>query len=142
MLVDANLLLFAEDETSRHHAVANQWLSVALNGSVRVGLPWPCLLAFARIRTNPRVYSAPLSGPQAWARVRSWLRAPSAWVPQPTPAHAEVLGGLVERYQLSGNALPDAHLAALAIEYGVAVCSADTDFARFTEVRWVNPVRP
>lgn len=140
MLLDANLLLFAEDEDSPHHDVSRGWLNAALNGPVRIGLPWPSLLAFARIRTNPRIYSAPLSGPQAWTCVQSWLRAPSAWVPQPTAAHADVLGHLVDRYHLSGNALPDAHLAALAIEHGVAVCSADTDFARFREVPWINPL--
>ena len=140
MLVDANLLLFAEDQDSPHHDVSRGWLSSALNGPVRVGLPWPSLLAFSRIRTNSRIYSAPLSGPQAWTRVQSWLRAPSAWVPQPTSAHADVLGSLIDRYHLSGNALPDAHLAALAIEHGVAVCSADTDFARFREVQWINPL--
>jgi predicted nucleic acid-binding protein len=49
-------------------------------------------------------------------------------------------GELVKRYQLRGNLIPDAHLAALAIEHGVAVCSADTDFARFTGLRWINPL--
>jgi uncharacterized protein len=61
-------------------------------------------------------------------------------VPSATDRHVEVLGGLVTRYQLRGNGVPDAHLAALAIEHGVLLCSVDTDFARFTEVRWVNPL--
>jgi len=140
MLVDANLLLFAEDETSPFHERAVAWLTGALNSDVRIGLPWPSLLAFVRIRTHPRAYERPLSGPQAWERVSDWLAAPAAWVPQPTQGHAAVLGGLVRRYHLSGNALPDAHLAALAIEHGVAVCSADTDFARYAEVRWIDPL--
>lgn len=56
------------------------------------------------------------------------------------PRAYEVLGALVQRHDLRGDALPDAHLAALAIEYGVGVCSADTDFALFTEIPWVNPL--
>jgi len=142
MLVDANILLFAEDETSPFHEPAVSWLTEALNGTTRVGLPWPSLLAFVRIRTHPRAYADPLSPAQAWGNVDDWLRASAAWVPAPTPRHGEVLGGLVRRHQLRGNALPDGHLAALAIEHGVAVCSADSDFAKFTEVRWVNPVAP
>lgn len=141
MLVDANILLCAEDESSASHRRALEWLTAALNGEVRVGLPWPTLLAFVRIRTHPRAYAHPLSGPEAWSRVRDWVAAPAAWIPEPTPRHADVLGGLVERYGLSGNAVPDAHLAALAVEHGIAVCSADTDFARFTEIRWTNPLR-
>lgn len=141
MIVDANLLLYAEDESSPFHARARSWLEDALNGTTRVGLPWPSLLAFARIRTHPGVYRSPLSGDEAWGRVQDWLAAPAAWVPQPTHGHAAVMKALIERYHLSGNALPDADLAALAIEHGVAVCSADTDFARFTELRWINPLR-
>ena len=140
MLVDANLLLYAEDDTSPFHPTARAWLDEVLNGAVRVGLPWASLLAFLSVRTHPRVYGRPLAAAAAMTLVREWLAAPAAWVPQPTDRHAAVLTGLVERYHLSANVIPDAHLAALAIQHGVAVCSADTDFARFTEVRWINPL--
>jgi toxin-antitoxin system PIN domain toxin len=142
MLLDANLLLYAEDETSPFHQRARSWLTDVLNGDVRVGLPWPTLLAFVRIRTHPRVYDRPLTGDQAWTVVEDWLAAPASWVPTPTVRHSEVLGALIRRYHLSAAAIPDAHLAALAIEYGVALCSADAGFARFSELRWTNPVQP
>ena len=140
MLVDANILLFAEDDSSVHHEASTRWLTDALNGPVRIGLPWPSLLTFVRIRTHWRIYEEPLAPDRAWDQVRAWLDAPAAWEPVPTERHAEVLGSLVQRYQVGGNAVPDAHLAALAIEHGVGVCSADTDFARFTDLRWVNPL--
>lgn len=140
MLVDANILLFAQDDSSPFHEPAVRWITEALNGPTRIGLPWPALLAFVRIRTHPRAYASPLTPEQAWSHVRDWLDAPAAWIPTPTERHPDVLGRLINRYQLHGNAIPDGHLAALAIEYGVAVCSADTDFARFDEVRWVNPI--
>jgi len=54
----------------------------------------------------------------------------------------DTLGGLVVSYQLRGNLVSDVHLAALAIEHGLTVCSADTDFARFREIQWVNPLAP
>jgi hypothetical protein len=63
------------------------------------------------------------------------------WVPQPTERHAEVLGSLVTAYRLRGNLISDAQLAALAIEHGLTLCSADTDFARFREIRWENPLQ-
>lgn len=142
MLVDANLLLYARDASSPHHERAAAWLTEQLNGPSRVGLPWPSLLAFVRIATHPRAAVRPLSVEQAWAQVEEWLAPDVAWIPVPTPRHAEVLGALVRRYDVRGNAVPDAHLAALAVEHGLALCSADTDFARFTELRWENPVRP
>jgi predicted nucleic acid-binding protein len=72
--------------------------------------------------------------------VEEWLAVPAVWIPQPTDVHADVLGALVRRYRLAGNLIPDAHLAAIAIEHGLEVCSADSDFARFAEIRWRNPL--
>ncbi len=140
MLVDANLLLFAVDTNAHNHARAAVWLTEQLNGDRRVGLPWESLNAFVRIATNPRASDHPLKPIEAWRFVTEWLAAPTAWIPTPTERHAEVLGGLVRRYHLAGNLIPDAHLAAIAIEHGLEVCSADTDFARFREIRWRDPL--
>jgi toxin-antitoxin system PIN domain toxin len=140
MLIDANLLLFAVDTTAHAHERAAAWLTEQLNGDRRVGLPWESLTAFLRVSTHPRASAHPATPEQAWEIVADWLAAPTVWVPGATHAHAEVLSGLVRKYSLSGNLIPDAHLAALAIEHGLEVCSADTDFARFTEVRWRNPL--
>jgi toxin-antitoxin system PIN domain toxin len=140
MLVDANLLLYAVDETSPQHQPARKWLEAALNGTRRVGLPWVTLLAFVRIGTHPRASTDPLSAEQAWGHVESWLAQEIAWIPRETERHAEVLADLIIRYGLRGNLVTDAQLAALALTHGLSVCSADTDFARFTEVAWVNPL--
>jgi toxin-antitoxin system PIN domain toxin len=106
----------------------------------RVGLPWPSLLAFVRIRTNPPAFERPLPPDEAWSRITACLAAPAAWVPNPTERHADVLGKLIVEHHLGSSMIPDAHLAALAIEHGVGVCSADTDFARSTGLEWVNPI--
>ena len=140
MLVDANLLLFAVDAGSPWHRRAADWLTAQLNGDQRVGIPWESLGAFVRIATHPRASDRPLQPDEAWTFVEEWLAVPTVWVPQPTEAHADVLGSLVRRYHLTGNLVPDAHLAAIAIEHGLEVCSADSDFARFTEIRWRNPL--
>jgi uncharacterized protein len=140
MLLDANLLLFAVDRASPFHEAAAGWLTDVLNGARRVGIPWPSLAAFVRISTHPRAAERPLSPEAAWRHVDSWLARDPVWIPGPTERHAEIMGALVSSYQLRGNLVSDAHLAALAIEHGLTVCSTDTDFARFREVRWANPL--
>jgi toxin-antitoxin system PIN domain toxin len=142
MLVDANVLLYAVDERARWHAAARDWLEDALNGSRRVGLPWQSLLAFVRIVTHPRALPRPLAPVQAWSFVDAWLDAPSAWVPQPGRGYREILARLVGELDLRGNLITDAALAALAFEHGLAVVSADSDFARFPGLMWINPVSP
>jgi toxin-antitoxin system PIN domain toxin len=142
MLVDANILLFAIDESSPFHASAAGWLTRQLNGSTRVGLPWQSLAAFVRISTHPRATPTPLSPDVAWSFVESLLSMDVSWIPVPTSRHAEILGGLVTRYQLAGGLVQDAHLASIGIEHGLTVFSADTDFARFREVAWENPIQP
>lgn len=142
MLVDANLLLYAVDERSPHHSPARDWLVEALNGDRRVGLPWLSLAAFVRISTNPRASERPLAPGAAWQYVEDWLACPTAWVPNPTPRHASLLGTLIRRYELRANMITDAQVATLAIEHGLTVYSADTDFARFSEISWVDPTAP
>ncbi len=140
MLVDANLLLYAVDSESPFHEKSADWMEASLNGPRRLGFPWASLLAFLRISTHPRALARPLDAATAWRFVEDWLAAEPAWIPTPGGRHRVVLAGLLEKYDVRGNLVPDTHLAALAIEHGVAVCSADTDFARFTEVRWENPL--
>lgn len=68
------------------------------------------------------------------------MAAPVAWVPQPGAEYRRILGQLITTYDMSGNLMPDAMLAALAIEHGVTLYSTDTDFAKFRELRWENPL--
>ncbi len=141
MLVDANLLLYAVDSRSPHNERAASWLSEQLNSATRVALPWESLAAFVRIATHPRAADRPMTPTEAWDFVSDWLTVPTVWIPTPTDRHAEVFGDLVTKYRLAGNLVPDGHLAALAIEHGLEMFSADTDFARFSEIRWTNPLR-
>lgn len=140
MLVDANILLYAVDATSPFNASAVAWLEATLNGPQRVGMAWPTLTAFMRITTHPRALAQPLAPAAAWSYVEEWLACQTVWIPAPTERHAGVLGGLLTAYDLRGNLIADADLAALAIEHGLSLCSADTDFARFRDIRWINPI--
>lgn len=140
MILDANVLLYAVDSSAPQHRTIAGWLESALNGETRVGFPVQTLAAFARISTHPRIMRNPLSADQATDFVDQWLTRAVAWVPPAGSTTWRVAHGLIRRHAVTGNLLPDALLAALALEAGVPVVSADTDFARFTEVTWLNPV--
>ena len=140
MILDTNLLVDAVRESSPQHERARQWMEQALTGPERVGLPWQTIGSFVRIVTNARIVRPTFSGPDAWSFVEEWLASPVVWVPPVGERTVSILGTLIRTHRLTGNLIPDAQLAALAIEYGVAVASADTDFARFPEVRWINPL--
>ena len=140
MLVDANILLYSVDESSPFHEAAGAWLIDALNGQRRVGLPWISLSAFLRIATNARASANPLLPTQAWEIIEGWLDAPAAWVPQPGRSHREILRRLMVDKDLRAGLVTDAVLAAICIEHGLDIVSADSDFSRFGELNWINPV--
>lgn len=142
ILVDANILVYAHAGRFPQHQAARDWLDERLGGRDPVGLPWPSLLAFLRIVTNPRVFERPEPMADAWQQAAAWLGSGRAWVPSPSERHNEILGRLLSLPGIHGNLVPDAHLAALAIEHGLILCSTDGDFARFPGLRWQNPLAP
>jgi toxin-antitoxin system PIN domain toxin len=139
ILVDANLLIFAATPCPEQDT-ARTWLDQQVNGDTRVGLPWQSLTSFLRIVTNPRMYrNSSVTIGEAWGLIEAWLDCPTVWVPQPTERHREIFGRMLKSTS-GGNLVPDAFLAALAIEHGLTLCSADGDFARFPGLRWSNPL--
>ena len=140
ILVDANLLVYAHVGSFPQHARARRWLDDRLNGAAPVGLPWPSLLGFMRLTTNPRIFERPLLMAGAWRQVKNWLDCRPVWVPQATEKHRQILESLLEETGGRANLIPDAHLAALALEHGLILCSTDGDFARFHALRWENPL--
>lgn len=140
ILVDANLLLYATISDFDQHDAARIWLEARLNAPTRVGLPWPTLLAFLRISTNPRVFPRPMAMNEAWQRAQDWLDLSNVWVPDPTERHREILDSLLSGGGGASKLVGDAHLAAIAIGHGLLLCSTDGDFARFKALRWENPL--
>lgn len=140
ILVDANLLIYARTDSFAQHERARRWLDERLNGVAPVGLPWPSLLGFLRVTTNPRVFERPAAVADAWRQVLDWLGCERTWIPQPTERHREVLCGLLAAPGVQANLVQDAHLAALAVEHGLILCSTDGDFARFPGLHWENPL--
>jgi uncharacterized protein len=140
ILLDANLLIYAHVASFPQHTRARGWLDSQFVAGGRVGLPWVSLLAFLRIVTNPRVFERPETISDAWRQVENWLHIDTVWVPSPTERHREVLARLLDIGVTRSNLVPDAHLAAMAIEHGLVLCSSDGDFARFPELRWEDPL--
>ncbi len=140
ILVDANILLYAEDSLQSRHQQARAWWDGQLSGTGVVCLCWTVLSAFIRIGTNPRVFEHPLSLEQALARVQSWLDQPCTRVVRPTERHWTVFKQVLADGQAVANLVTDAHLAALAIEHGCELASTDSDFARFPKLKWRNPL--
>lgn len=140
ILVDANLLLYAEDNLSERHEAARTWWDEQLSGSEPVALCWPVLTAFIRIGTNVRLHRRPLTLKEAVERVQSWLDQPCIRILSPTDQHWAVLQQMLRAGNATGNLVSDAHLAALAVEHNCVLCSTDTDFARFRGLKWRNPI--
>ena len=140
ILVDANILLYAEDSLSPRHKPARAWWDGQLSGTTPVGLCWLVINAFIRIGTNPRFFEHPLSLDQAISRVESWISQPCARLIHPTERHWVVFQEMLTAGQASANLVPDAHLAALALEHGCELYSSDSDFSRFPRLKWRNPL--
>lgn len=140
ILVDANLLIYAVDRDSPHHAPARRWLEDVLSGSKSVGIPWIAALAFVRITTHPGVMRKPLGSASAIGYIDGWLHQPFVKLIGPGEKHWPILRNLLTASGTAGNLTSDAHLAALAIEHGATVASADNDFRRFAGVAHVNPL--
>jgi toxin-antitoxin system PIN domain toxin len=138
-VVDANVLLYAVNESAEHHKEAVAWLDGALNGRSTVGFSWLSVLAFVRLSTKVGLFPAPLTVDQAVARVRAWLDQSTSVLLEPTAQHLNVLCGLLRPLGGGGNLINDAHLAALAIEHRGEVVSYDSDFSRFAGVSWSTP---
>jgi len=140
ILVDASILIYASIKSSSRHKEAKQWLDGCLNGEAPIGIPWESFLGFLRVATNPRIFNPPVLPGDAWNVVEYWLDCEPVWIPQPTDKHRAILDRLYSESAPQGNLVPDAHLAALAIEHGLILCSTDSDFAKFNGLTWENPL--
>lgn len=142
ILVDANVLLYAEDSLSTHHDRSRNWWDAQLSGTDPIALCWPVVTAFLRISTNARLHRRPLTLKEAMERTQSWLDQPCVRLVAPGERHWEIFQKMLRSANATANLVSDAHLAALAIEHHCTLCSTDGDFARFTGLKWQNPIAP
>ncbi len=140
ILVDVNLFLYAEDSLSEHHEKARNCWDGQLSRTDLVGLCWPVIKGFIRIGTNPRIVQRPLTLKEACQRVNSWLEQPCVRLIQPTGQHRAVFEKFLHAGNAVGKLVSDAHLAAPAVEHNCVLQSTDQDFARFSGLKWKNPI--
>ena len=141
ILVDVNLLIYAIDNDAAHHVKARAWFEHQLSGETVVGLAWSVALGFLRVTTHPRIMRRPLAPERALAYVNEWLEQPNVAIVAPGEKHWPILRNLLSASGTAGNLTTDAHLAALALEHGYAVGSADNDFKRFSGLTHINPLQ-
>jgi toxin-antitoxin system PIN domain toxin len=140
ILIDVNLLIYAVNKDAPLHRQAKRWLEATFAGTETVGLPWAVLLAFLRLTTRAGIFRRPLAIEFAFDLIDGWLAQPAVVTVDPTAQHLGIVRNLLMPIGTGGNLTSDAHLAALAIEYGAELCSSDSDFARFPRLRWRNPL--
>jgi toxin-antitoxin system PIN domain toxin len=138
-IVDVNLLVHATMQRMPGHTKARGWMESALAETGTLALGHVALFGYVRVVTNRRVFDPPRSVDGALADVESWLDAGAVMV-TPGPRHLDIAFKLLRARGTAANLTTDVQLAALAIENQAELCSADTDFARFKGLRWVNPL--
>ena len=140
ILVDTNLLIYAVNRDADQHKQARRWLERALSGPVEIGLAWIVILAFIRVTTRTGIMAKPLHYTHALAYVDSWLNQPHVELISSGEGHWPIFRNLLSNTGSAGNLTSDVHLAAMAVEYGAEIYSADYDFRRFTGITHVNPL--
>ena len=130
--VDANVLLYASDRSSRRHASALRFLEGRAADPDLFCLAWITLMAYLRISTHPRVFAEPLSPTEALGNVEALLRLPRVRVLSEADGFLETYRDVTDGIAVRGNLVPDAHLATLLRQHGVlTLYSADADLRRF-----------
>ena len=138
--LDTNVLVQAVVVNSPFHAIARTLLTQLAEGPAPWAIPWPCVYEVLRVVTHPRVFHPPMPSAAALRDLRHMLASPSLVLLGETARHAEVMAAVVEASGASGNLVHDAHIASLCLEHGVSeLMTGDRDFARFRQVRSVNP---
>ncbi len=137
---DVNVLIYAADASSRHHEAARSWWEDTLSGGVAVGIPWVVATGVMRILTNERIVQAPYAPTEALDLIDGWFERTMVVAIAPGPKHREILRGYVEQLGRGANAIPDAHIAAIATEHGGTLYSTDRGFARYDGLRWADPL--
>ena len=137
---DVNMLVYAHNAVAPRHSDARLWWNALLDGTEEVGLPWVVSTGFVRVITNPRIVSPSFSSIRAVDLLMDWFERVHVISLEPRDGHLLLFRQNMGVPGGGTNLVPDAHIAALAMEYDAEIHSADSDFARFPGVRWRNPL--
>ena len=139
LLLDVNMLVFAYREDAPDHDRFRRWLESLLSGDSSFGISELVLSGFLRVVTHPRVFDPPSPLGHALEFTEVLRSQPNCIPVTPGPRHWEIFARLCRESEARGNLVPDAYLAALAIESGCEWVTTDRDFSRFPGLRWKTP---
>jgi len=138
--VDVNVLVYSHRPESPDHERCQSWLDEARTADETLGLADVVLSGFVRIVTHPKIFRQPTPTSVALDFIRLLREAPAAQRVAPGTRTWPIFERLVAATGATGNLIPDAYLAAMTIESGASLVSADRNFARFTGLRWLHPL--
>ena len=138
--VDVNVLVYAHRRESPNHDDVRQWLDTARRGREPLGLAGVVASGFLRIVTHPRIFQEPTPTPTALGFINALRGSPAVVSAEPGERHWAIFSGLCGTLHLRGNDVPDAYLAAIALEHGGTWVTADRGFARFPGLRIELPI--
>jgi toxin-antitoxin system PIN domain toxin len=144
LVVDTNVLVYAADGDSPHHARCREWLEQRRQQVDAWYGTWAVVYEFLRVVTHPRVMRRPWTAREAWDFVLALLASPGLGMLVPTSRHAAVARQVLDELPfLAGNLMHDAHTAILMREHGIRrICTHDTDFHRFPFLEVIDPLVP
>lgn len=140
ILLDVNVLVYAHREDAPNHEAFRNWLEKTINSDQAFGVSELVLSGFMRIVTHPRIFSPPSTLSQALVFVDQIKSPPNCFLVAPSPRHWDIFVRLCNEAGAKGNLIPDAYLAALAIDSGSEWITTDRDFSRFEGLKWRHPL--
>lgn len=138
-LIDANVLLYALREDAPKHAECHDWFEALVNSGAAYGISELVLSAVVRIATHPSIFNPPTPLERVLEFCTTVREQPNCVIVNPGPSHWSIFTRLCREAAARGNLVPDAYLAALALESGCELVSTDRDFSRFSGLRWSPP---
>lgn len=142
ILPDVNVLVYAFRTDAEGHAPVKKWLDGAISSDEPYGVSDFVLSGFLRVVTHPKVFFVPSPLGSALEFTKALRGRSNAVQVAPGPLHWEIFEGLCRSARVRGNLVPDAYLAALAIESGCEWITTDRDYGRFPGLRWRHPLEP
>jgi toxin-antitoxin system PIN domain toxin len=139
-LPDVNVLVYAHRKDSAHHAACRRWLEATLGGEARYAVSELVLSGFIRVVTHRKIFNEPSTLQDALTLAEQIRDQPNASLIEPGERHWTIFRRLCREAKAKGNLVPDAYLAALAIESGCEWITTDRDFSRFPGLKWSSPV--
>jgi len=140
ILLDANVLIYAHRQDVESHGKYRLWLENLINSNEAFGISENVLSSVVRITTHPKIFKKPSTPKEVLAFIDQVREPKHCLIVSPGSKHWDIFSSLIRTLRLTGNAIPDAFLAALALEWGYELVTTDQGFSRFPSLKWHHPL--